>query len=113
MHRTILAREALLMGACFFCALFTSPAFAFLLHPFASRLARHGLMVAEATKTKDGLIELLEQAPNNNPTSQRLTADILTTVRLMEKECPTPDAEVVQALAGKSTRCLFCISARP
>ncbi|GAX11781.1 hypothetical protein FisN_7Lh163 [Fistulifera solaris] len=67
-------------------------------HCSSARFSQQGLQVT--TSTKDGLFELLQQAPKNTPTSQKLTADILTTVRLLEKECPTPDAEILQALAG-------------
>lgn len=93
--------ETLLAAACLFHALTASPAFAFLVH--TSQRAR--LTVVEATK--DSLFELLEQAPKNNPTSQRLTADILRKVRLLENECPTRDEEVIQALAGKSSYRFF------
>jgi hypothetical protein len=87
-----------LVAAYFFHALSLASAFV-VRHRSSSRVSKQGLQVT--TSTKDGLFELLQQAPKNTPTSQKLTTDILTTVRLLEKECPTPDAEVLQALAGK------------
>lgn len=98
--------ETLLIAGCFVYALSAPSALAFLVHPFASRMTSslpHQSLKATRS-AKDSLFDLLDQVPRDNLTSQRLTAGILRTVRLMEKECPTPDDKVLQALAGK---CIF------
>jgi hypothetical protein len=86
-----------LVAVYFFHALSLATAFV-VRHRSSSRFSQYGLQVT--TSTKEGLFELLQQAPKNTPTSQKLTTDILTTVRLLEKKCPTPDADVLQTLAG-------------
>jgi hypothetical protein len=54
---------------------------------------------AQSTKAK--LLDiLLEKAPRNTATSATLTAEILSVVRELEGQCPTPDADVEQELAG-------------
>ena len=54
---------------------------------------------SQSTKAK--LLDiLLEKAPRNAATSASLTAEILSVVRELEGQCPTPDADVGHELAG-------------
>jgi hypothetical protein len=54
---------------------------------------------AQSTKAK--LLDiLLEKAPRNAATSASLTAEILSVVRELEGQCPTPDSDVGKELAG-------------
>jgi hypothetical protein len=53
---------------------------------------------SQSTKAK--LLDIFEKAPRNAPTSASLTAEILSVVRELEGQCPTPDADVQQELAG-------------
>jgi hypothetical protein len=55
----------------------------------------------DTQSTKAQLLELvLEKTPRNAPTSASTTEEILKVVRELEEQCPTPDTEVLQELAG-------------
>jgi hypothetical protein len=47
------------------------------------------------------LLRLLAKVPPNQSTSYELTQDILGAVSGLEKQCPTPEADVLPRLAGK------------
>jgi hypothetical protein len=51
--------------------------------------------------SKSIVLDLLRNIPRNAATSRKLTSDILSAVRTLEQECPTPDADVLGKLAGK------------
>jgi hypothetical protein len=57
----------------------------------------------ESSFRKDTVMELLQSVPRNAPTPRELTVDILRAVRLLERQCPTPDLEVLEKLSGKRT----------
>ena len=54
----------------------------------------------DAIKAKSNLFDLLDEVPSNAPTPRGLTDDILAAVRLLERQCPTPDDAVLSELAG-------------
>ena len=54
----------------------------------------------DAIKAKSKLFDLLDEVPSNAPTPRGLTDDILAAVRLLERQCPTPDDAVLSELAG-------------
>ena len=56
---------------------------------------------AEFDNCKMTLLSLLEKVPSNQSTSKELTQEILTAVSVLEKEYPTPEADVVARLPGK------------
>ena len=53
-----------------------------------------------ATEGKEKLLSLLSNVPPNEPTPSDLTADILQAVKDLEETCPTPEEDVLQAVAG-------------
>jgi hypothetical protein len=55
---------------------------------------------AKPSSTKARLLELLETAPSNAPTPRSLTEGILDVVRVLEKQCPTEDGDVLGKLVG-------------
>ena len=54
----------------------------------------------DAIKAKSKLFDLLDEVPSNAPTPRGLTDDILAAVRVLERQCPTPDDDVLSELAG-------------
>ena len=54
----------------------------------------------DAIKAKSKLFDLLDDVPSNAPTPRGLTDDILAAVRVLERQCPTPDDAVLLELAG-------------
>lgn len=48
------------------------------------------------------MLELLGNVPRNAPTPGDQTRSILRVVRMLEQQCPTPNAEVLPKLGGKS-----------
>lgn len=53
-----------------------------------------------STPIKNDLLDLLFSVPSNAPTSPSLTSKILSAVRQLENECPTPNEDVLAELAG-------------
>jgi hypothetical protein len=51
--------------------------------------------------SKVSLLRLLAKVPPNQSTSYELTQAILRAVSGLEKQCPTPEADVLTRLAGK------------
>jgi hypothetical protein len=49
---------------------------------------------------KLALLDLLSTVPKNVATPKELTSDILEAVKILEKDCPTPESDVLQLLAG-------------
>jgi len=50
---------------------------------------------------KNDLLELVKESPSNKASSRQLTRNILTKIEeLVATSCPTPNAEVVESLAG-------------
>jgi hypothetical protein len=54
-----------------------------------------------SSSIKDTVMDLLGSVPRNAPTTRELTGNILRAVRLLERQCPTPDLEVLEKLSGK------------
>ena len=50
--------------------------------------------------SKSALLDLLAKVPRNESTPRELTASILTAVKALEEECPTPESDVLAKLAG-------------
>lgn len=74
----------------------------------ASALSTHALPAPRNITPKDVLLDLVQRAPHNVPTGQRLTRDILDTVRLLERQCPTRDSEVATKMAGTFYNIICC-----
>jgi hypothetical protein len=49
---------------------------------------------------KSELMDSLKETPSNAPTSRKLTSYILGKIDELEKNCPTPDDDVLENLAG-------------
>lgn len=49
---------------------------------------------------KEELLDSLKETPSNAPTSRKLTTHILGQIDELEKNCPTPDDDVLESLAG-------------
>lgn len=49
---------------------------------------------------KAELLDSLKETPSNAPTSRKLTSHILGQIDELEKNCPTPDDDVLESLAG-------------
>jgi hypothetical protein len=54
----------------------------------------------DTPETKTTLLSLLSKVPPNEPTPVDLTAEILQAVKNLEESCPTPEEDVLQAVAG-------------
>ena len=52
------------------------------------------------TVCKDELLSLVQGAPSGRATPKRMTTQILDIVRQLERKCPTPNDQVLSALAG-------------